>query len=289
VSENIWAKVVAHSINPCNVRITTLEVSFPRYVLAEVNTHRVFSRNTASHRALPATYVIQQVCDNPFIPTRFPLEAKGMQAKQWVTQEGHPDEFHKLRTFWLQARDRAVEQADLLRKRGVHKQLVNRLVEPFAWTRMVITATKWINFLNLRTDENADDHIQMLARAMQTALNEAIPTFVPLNGWHLPFVQPEEKDLPTGEKIHLCVGRCARTSYLTHDKRRDVQKDYDLHDDLVTHGHMSPTEHPAQAVMHSFQRSNFDPTWLQYRKQIIGEEVWVPSDERLSPWQRSDR
>jgi len=272
---NIWAKVVACSVNPSNVRLTTLEVSFPRYILPEVNTHRVFSRNTASHRALPATFVLQQVTENPFIPHRFPVEQKGMQAKTWITAQEQPEEYNSLRTLWLQARDQAVDIADTMRKRRVHKQCINRLVEPFAWTRMVITATEWANFRNLRTDEAADDNIQILAHAMGDALDNATPTFVPLNDWHLPYVQPEERDLAIFDRIRLCVGRCARTSYLTHDKRRDVQKDLDLHDDLVTDGHMSPTEHAAQAVMISLKKSNFNDTWLQYRKQLIGEAVWA--------------
>ena len=51
----IKAVIAADSINVKGKRITTFIVTMPRIVLAELNTHRVFSRNSASSRAIPFT------------------------------------------------------------------------------------------------------------------------------------------------------------------------------------------------------------------------------------------
>ena len=47
------AEVLIDSVNPAGQRLTTFVLRFPRFVLSEFNTHRMFSRNASSSRAIP--------------------------------------------------------------------------------------------------------------------------------------------------------------------------------------------------------------------------------------------
>lgn len=143
----ISATIVADSKNQQGDRITTMLVTFPRFILAELNTHRMLSKNSASSRAIPFKKMVEAVQNNPFIPIAWQKDHKGMQGNEYL------DENHSKQALytWLGARDLAVEQAtDLYKVVGVTKQLCNRLLEPFMWHTVLITATEWENFFNLR-------------------------------------------------------------------------------------------------------------------------------------------
>lgn len=143
----ISAKVVADSINMHGDRMTSMLITFPRIILAEFNTHRVFSRNTSSSRAIPFEKMLDSVVSNPFIPMAWQKTHKGMQGSEYVTDE---TEIRKNITAWIHARDAAVKQAELLNSYGVTKQICNRLLEPWQWVTMVVSATEWQNFFDLR-------------------------------------------------------------------------------------------------------------------------------------------
>ncbi len=142
----ISAKILADSVNPQGDRLTTMEVVFPRIVLAEFNTHRLFSRNSASSRAIPFNKMVKMVEENPFIPLAFQKDHKGMQGNEYLdTLNSHIAKQH-----WLKARDNAVLQATLLNRYNVTKQLCNRLLEPFMYHKVIVTATEFSNFFALR-------------------------------------------------------------------------------------------------------------------------------------------
>lgn len=144
----ISATIVADSLNPQGDRITTFELVFPRFILAELNTHRVFSKNSASSRAIPYSKMRKEVMERPFIPIAFQKHHTGMQGSEYISSQ--EDLRHPVAT-WLRARDYAVQQADLLYNNcGVTKQLVNRLLEPFLYHKVLLTATEFENFFNLR-------------------------------------------------------------------------------------------------------------------------------------------
>jgi hypothetical protein len=144
----IEAKVIADSKNEFGNRITTMVVTFPRFILAELNTHRMFSRNSASSRAIPFKKMLKSVQENPFIPIAWQKEHKGMQGVEYITDS---DIIQQCEWDWLQARDFAVQQAESLnRSLGVTKQLCNRLLEPFMWHTVIISATEFSNFFELR-------------------------------------------------------------------------------------------------------------------------------------------
>jgi hypothetical protein len=271
------AKILADSVSSEGYRLTTLEVTFPRFVLAEFNTHRVFSRNSASSRAIPVAKQLRRVLEEPYVPIEFGSNQPGMQAGPALTGEAEA----LARREWLLARDDAVRRAlgllsapelvardeDLLRcleeiegrlksgegKEGwlnVHKQVVNRLLEPFMWHTVIVTATDWENFWNLRCHPDAQPEIRRVAALMRAVVDDSEPTAVEEGDWHLPLVAPSERsevgDLET--LIKISAGRCARVSYLTHAGVRDHDADIGLHDRLVASGHMSPLEHPARPL-----------------------------------------
>jgi thymidylate synthase ThyX len=262
------AKVIADSI-ASGVRLTTMEVTFPRIILAEFNTHRMFSRNSASSRAIPVSKRIDVVRENPYVPEAFLANQKGMQAG------GALDEWDNdaARSIWLRARDEAVESATLLAQLGVHKQWANRLLEPFSWTTVVVTATEWENYFNLRISSLAQPEIRRVSELMRDAMAASKPVKKRVGEWHLPYVQP----LEYGSLVDLrkmSVARCARVSYLTQDGRADPNADIALHDRLASARHMSPFEHVAQVnqCLMGFG-GNFRAPWWQLRKTMADESI----------------
>lgn len=144
--------MVADSKSPYNSRLSTMQVTFPRYILAELNTHRMFSRNSASSRAIPFKKMVQSVRDNPFIPIAWQNHHSGMQGSSYTQ---NPDMIAWNREMWLKARDYAIEQATELDGCDVTKQLTNRLLEPFMWHTVLISSTEWENFFALRCPQYA--------------------------------------------------------------------------------------------------------------------------------------
>lgn len=261
------ARVVLDSISPGGIRLTTIELTVPRFVLAEVNTHRAFSRNSASSRAIPTTKFIDRAMKNPVVPLEWGANQKGMSATELLPSEIAAEATAE----WLAARDDAVRHASNLLKLNVHKQIANRLLEPFMWHTMVITATDWANFFAQRLN-GAQPELMKGARLTFDTLAESVPKPIRGGEWHLPFIQPDEKHLPLPDRQKISVARCARTSYLTHYGIRDLHEDYRLFDFLQTQGHWSPFEHQAYPLVRMGFSGNFFG-WCQFRKLFASENV----------------
>jgi thymidylate synthase ThyX len=299
------ARVIADSVSVSGQRLTTFEVTFPRIVLAEFNTHRVFSRNSASSRAIPVVKQLLRVLDTPYVPEEFGSNQPGMQA-------GPPlDGLKELlaRQEWLRARDRAAahalrmiaypgicsEDADTATLMqavqevahkppddswlNVHKQLANRLLEPFMWHTLVVTATEWSNFFNLRAHPDAQPEIRRVAELIRDAWEQSTPRELIDGEWHLPLVGVADQGLSIDQQVKVSVGRCARVSYLTHDGWRDPEADVALHDRLLESGHLSPFEHVARPLASDEWCGNFRG-WRAYRKDLPHEAdpLAVPED-----------
>lgn len=255
-------------------RLTTLLMTMPRFILAEFNTHRKLSRNSASSRAIPVEKRVSMMLSEPFIPEAFGANKRGMQAGDVLD----PIAQEHARDVWLRAANSAAMYAKELAQLGIHKQWANRLIEPFAWHEVVASSTEWENFLNLREHPAAQPEIQVVARLTREALASSVPVPIALGDWHMPFLM--EEDLAgyfTDERLlKLSVARAARVSYLTHDTgKRDPEADVALHNMLLENRHLSPFEHCAQVVEPSdYIASNFDSPWLQYRKMIPGESIF---------------
>lgn len=252
----------AHLGNPH--RLTTFVVTFPRFILAEFNTHRMLSRNAASSRAVPVAKIIHRIKSAPFVPDGWGANRPGMQASEDILEQ------QKASSLWLEARDKAVHCAEQLALLGVHKQLVNRLLEPFSWVTVVITATDWDNFFHLRAHPDAQPQFQIIAKMMQDLYVATEPLRLEAHEWHLPFISKEDRVGSIQDLVKISVGRCARVSYLTHDGRRDISEDIKLANSLQANGHMSPFEHAAVCQQHPHRVGNFTG-WTQARKLLRNE------------------
>jgi thymidylate synthase ThyX len=257
------ARVLADSVSPAGIRLTTLEVRFPRFVLSEFNTHRVFSRNSASSRAVPTKKMIERVLENPAMPVEWGVNKAGMSANEILTEE----QAELAKEEWLRARDNAVQHVRALQEFNVHKQVINRILEPFMWHTVIVSATEWDNFFKLRLAENAQPEIQAAARLMFDAKAASDPNPVALGDWHLPLVQNDERELPIETLKKVSAARCARVSYLTHDGKRDIEKDIELCERLWHDRHLSPFEHVASPAGDSSFHANFRG-WIQMRKEL---------------------
>lgn len=259
--------IVADSVSKVGNRITTFVLRFPRIVLAELNTHRAFSRNSASSRAIPFNKMVKMVNEDPFIPIAWMKEHTGMQGNEYLTNES---DIEKAKQQWLEARDSAVKQSKLLHDTGVTKQICNRLLEPFMWHTCILTATELENFFSLRAHPDAEIHIQKLAYIMLDEYKKSIPKVLDKGDWHLPFSDKLDKSLSYDDIMKVITARCARVSYLNFDGSSSVEADIKLHDRLKESGHWSPFEHCAQCMEDNLSYGNFIG-WKQYRKHFIEE------------------
>lgn len=271
-------RILCDSRAPSGVRLTTWELTYPRFVHAELMTHRVFSRNSSSSRAIPIEKMMAKVREDPALPVWWGANQPGMQARA----ELEPAAQAEAQRLWLEARDHMLVYAERLHQTGLHKQLVNRILEPWMFITVLVSGTTFSNWFHLRNHPDAQPEIAWVAKAMWQQYQDATPRAVPEGGWHLPFVTDEERmgcDLATLKQIS--TGRCARVSYLTHDGKRDLQKDIELHDRLCAGpltgepGHWSPFEHVARALATPDPSGNFTG-WWQYRKEFPAEHYGGP-------------
>jgi thymidylate synthase ThyX len=264
------AKIIADSVSANDNRLTTMEVTFPRMVLSEFNTHRAFSRNSASSRAIPLGKRIEQVRQDPFVPEYWGENQSGMQAERALGEAAAT----AARQEWMHALENALATAEQFDRLKVHKQLGNRVLEPFMWHTVIVTATEWSNYFALRANPMAQPEIRTIAEMMLDKYNESDPQFIAEGDWHLPLIQPDELELVAAQPEFMrkvSAARCARVSYMTHDGKRDLDADVTLYDRLVSGGHMSPLEHVATPSGDSDFIGNFRG-WKQLRKFVPHEE-----------------
>lgn len=274
------AKIILDSISPAGARLTTLEVRMHRFVLAEFNTHRAFSRNAASSRAIPIAKRMADIQNDPAMPVEWGRNQKGMQAEGLLS----PEEQAQAEAIWLSARDSMMEHTQRLLDLGVHKQLSNRLLEPWAWVTDIVSATEWENFFHQRAtrySKGAQPEMRGAADAVLEVMEASKPQPVPNYGWHLPYIQEDEfanPDLTLHNLKTISVARCARVSYLTHGGVRDIVEDTSFCNRLANADpmHSSPFEHVAMALPNNEIRSGNFTGWRQYRK-CGNEHIYSPA------------
>ena len=203
----ISARVVADSkALSTGIRLTSVEVVMPRFLLAEFNTHRVFSRNSASSRAIPVERRLIQIRDEPFVPGAFARNKPGMQAGEALDER----DASKARDAWLAGRDAAIAACERLLDAGVHKQWANRLLEPFAWHTVLVTSTEWSNFFALRMHPAAQPEMQAVAAAMHQVMFSSTAAELDDDEWHLPYVDAADAHaLSDADLVRVSVARCA--------------------------------------------------------------------------------
>lgn len=275
----IEAKIIEDSISLEGKRITTFQLLYPRFIHAELLTHRVFSRNASSSRAIPVKKMIQMVREEPAMPIHWGKNQPGMQAKEELLLG---DKMHAER-LWRMAAIKASQMAEDMMELGLHKQVTNRILEPFQHISVVLTATDFNNWFELRAHPDAQPEIQALAKAMQFEMACSEPNELDWGDWHLPYVTPDERNdqfFKNNPELlrQISAARCCRVSYLKHDGSvASVSDDLALCEKLIGAKplHASPFEHQATPdefdEVHGYHypelHGNFTG-WIQYRKQI---------------------
>jgi len=233
----IWAEVVADSINAWGDRVTSFRLHYHRFIHAEFLRHRMFSNSVSSSRAIPVPKMLDQIKENPATPIYWGRNQAGMSAKEEI------EDTFDANMEWQEAIHWGTECATNLHSMEVHKQITNRLVEPFQFINQVVTATDFDNFYYLRIHADAQPEIQELANVMYEAQQQSIPD-QRRNSWHLPFVTEEMRiDYGIANAKKISASMCAQASYRVSDD--SLEKAEMIYDKLVTSRplHASPFEH----------------------------------------------
>ena len=290
-------KIIARSISEAGMPLVTAQFKYPRFIHAEFMTHREFSRNASSSRAIPVKKMIEQVRHDPAMPIHWGANQPGMQAdnqldpvKQAIAQEQ-----------WMEAAWNAANVAEDMEDTGLHKQVANRILEPFQWMHVIATTSNTSNFFGLRRHKDAQPEIKLVADMWYEALEESTATLIRKDEWHLPYITANDvvkamqwlkygriiRSEPSKAEIDnllICVSaaRCARVSYLTHDGAEpSIEQDLALYGRLVGAEplHASPTEHQATpdtlgpvSWEHPEEHGNLRG-WRQFRKMLPGEYI----------------
>jgi hypothetical protein len=282
----ITAHVLKYSAHPLRSDgapdLVTFQLRYPRFIHAEAKTHRRLliddaehdfaqevslmddsdlSRNASSSRAIPIKRMLRDVMRDPAAPVEWGSNRPGMQAGDALTGW----RLVLVRTAWFGAMWCALAFAWLAMKAGAHKQVVNRIIEPWSHISVIVTGSEWANFFTLRCHPDADPTMRVLAETMRDAMGRADPTPLYPGQWHLPYI--DEKYGLTN--LDTSAARCARVSYLTHGGLTpDRLSDAKLAATLAASRHMSPFEHQATPIMDGSGKSNLGPHWHQYRSDL---------------------
>lgn len=302
----ISAKIIADSESPEGIRMTTMEIEYPRFILAELNTHRMLSKNSASSRAIPVKAMHEFIRENPATPVHWGKNEPGMQAKEEVGSGVKEEAIN----VWNRAKEDAIHWSGALaNKLAVHKQIANRITEPWMTMKTVISGTEWANFFYLRNHPDAQPEIKALALEMTLAYTTHLPVRLQPGEWHLPYITIA-RYVPTGELQYfdndfnrisledakiISASCCAQVSYRKNDDSYD--KALKIYRQLIESepAHASPVEHQATPMnidsMCRFEPETWEPGvshvsansdlwsgnlrgWIQHRKLIAKEAVW---------------
>lgn len=307
---NISATIIADSISPDGVRITTFELEYPRFIHAEFMTHRLFSRNAASSRAIPVAKAIELVKEKTAMPIHWGKNQPGMSAKEECDQKyimmlpNGNDLSLSREEMWQFASKDAIKWSERFNDLGYHKQIVNRLLEPFTMIKVVVTATEYDNFFWLRNHPDAQPEIAELARVMWEEYSAHRPNFLHANEWHLPYVnfdvisrgyflevEGAQVWLTLEDALAVSSSCCAQVSYRRLDD--SLEKAKDIFKRLVESKpvHASPFEHQATPLTYGMAgdvqvkgTTHFDNKgnawsgnfrqWVQHRQLIPEHTCW---------------
>lgn len=296
MKSNYSVKIIARSIAPSGIKLTTAEIEYPRFIHSELMTHRMLAKNAASSRAVPIDALINNIKDNTAQPLYWGANKKGMSADEEIS------DIPKAIIAWNKARDNAIDSALELSSLGVHKQTANRLLEPFVVMKTIISGTDWANFFWLRDHKAAQPEFRYLAQLLRAALEASSPNLLKHGEWHLPYVNTvrdesgtliyldnEGLSMPLDEARKISASCCAQVSYRKLDDTKD--KCFSVYDRLMSEEvkHASPTEHQGTPIDFDSQKSMDGIThmtkdgmlwsgpfkgWIQFRKLIPNEAVW---------------
>ena len=286
-------KILAYSISPEGVPLITFELEYPRFILAELNTHCMLARNTASSRAIPIETVIELIQSDPVMPVYWGKKNRGMSAIEEI------EDIESAKKVWLDLRDSAIKAAKEFDKLQLHKQIANRILEPWIMAKTVLSGTEMANFFHLRYHKAAQPEFRVLAQEMYEAVKNASPTILQYGEWHLPYVDSyrcedgklhyfiNDQEISLQQAQKLSASCCAQVSYRKLDE--SIDKADKIFSTLIesSPSHASPVEHQAtpinpngnslEGITH-MDRNGMPWSakfrgWIQFRKLIENESV----------------
>lgn len=301
----ITTRIVADSISPDGTRMTTMEIEYPRFILAELNTHRMLSKNSASSRAIPVTAMHDHIRANTAGPVYWGKNQAGMKAREELQGSDKTMAMY----LWAKARDCAIDFARQLNDLGSHKQVTNRVTEPWMIMKTVISGTEWANFFWLRDHPDAQPEIAELAHKMHLSYQNSTPQLLYPGEWHVPYVNTYRSiingellysdgkgdDLSAEEARIVSASCCAQVSYRKNDDT--LAKAQKIYQQLIESepAHASPVEHQATPMdldsIYETEPETWEPGithlsangdlwsgnlrgWIQFRKLIPNEARW---------------
>ncbi len=293
----ITSRILAKSLNPIGIPITSWLLRYPRFIHAEFMTHRDFSRNAASSRAIPLKNTLASIRDNPALPVWWGGHNKGMQSGEQLVDT-------KLENVIADseiAMQGCIQSAIRADKDGLHKSITNRWLEPWSHITVVATITDMRNFFALRAHPAAQPEFQVLAYRMLDEYLATKPRELRWGQWHLPFIEAHDvTNLPIEDQLKVATARCCWVSYNKPDKvlgeEANIEDAFMRHDESIKSGHWSPFEHCAQAInpddfdevywKGDYPWSNFDSQynmsgWGQYRKHFREERKTTVDLEQI--------
>lgn len=290
----ISAKVIKHSIAPSGIKMITFELEYHRFIHSEVMTHKMLSKNAASSRAIPVLKMLEMIEKDPAMPVYWGKNQSGMQAKEELPE----DIQERAKAIWLEALSSATIAVKKLVDLGVHKQITNRLLEPWCNIKVVMSGTEWDNLYWLRRHEDAQPEFKVLADLMYKVVSESTPDKLNPGEWHVPYVRTSrdadgkliyyghnDEIISMEEARIISASCCAQVSYRKLDD--DLEKARDIFTKLMGKDpkHCSPVEHQATPIRHppikepgiTHMTTNHDlwsgnlRGWIQFRKLIPNE------------------
>lgn len=273
------AKVIEHSVDHLGHELVTIEATMHRFVLAELNTHRAFSRNSQSSRAIPVMTQLARLADAPAMFLKLPAEQSGMSGGAPLQGEDLQRAMEYLEDIANHTYQRTLEYIETTEKKNgkrLHKSLMNRPLEWFMWHRVVITSAEWQNFFSQRCSPAAQPEFEACANAIRDAIEKSDPISRVV---HTPYLTDDERQtLDRGNQMRVSSSRCAGVSYLNHDREPNVKADLDRYRKLTsaTPPHWSPLEHVAVqtgATGVLRVRGNFAPHWVQMRQLVESDNA----------------
>lgn len=296
----IKAEIIAHSKSSVDGKeIVTFCLEYPRWIHGEMLTHRLFSRNAASSRAIPVAKMIEQVRETPAKPVHWGKNQPGMQASEELTGIDRTS----TEAEWEFAAFNAADTAEYMSEKGAHKQIVNRVLEPFQMMKTVLTATEMDNFFWLRKHADAQPEIKLLAELMWEALQNSVPVTLDPGDWHTPYFQDGAwirmmEETPLEDALAISSSCCAQVSYRKLDD--SLEKAKNIFAKLIESKpcHASPTEHQGTPMSNGFcahgvswedgithvdrdrkfWSGNFKG-WIQHRQLLPDNACWNYNEE----------
>jgi thymidylate synthase ThyX len=268
----IEVKVLTDSISPEGSRMTTFELSYPRFLHGEMNTHRILSRNSQSSRAVTVkkSYEVNSKHVRPIV---WGKNKAGMQS----TEALKGFRLALAKSCWNVSAKASFAVSRLLEWIGLHKQWANRITEPYSTIKVILTGTEFMNFFWLRQDPDAaQPEMVALADKMRQAYDLSIPVQLKPNQWHIPYVYWEETTegvqeffdsnfdkLTEEQALKISASCCAQVSYRALNDSRE--KAMQIYDRLFsgTKQHLSPTEHQGKVMEVESLEKDLPPCFMQ--------------------------